>query len=132
MGRIPVFTKLEVFQTSIAMARHAGARQAVIARNIANSDTPGYRAQTIASFRDHFDQGTTLATRATRPGHMTVGQQSITPRVELSTAEPAPNGNSVSIEQEMAASVEVQREHSRALGIYKHSLDLLRSSLGRR
>ena len=127
-----MFSKLEVFQTSIAMARHAGARQAVIARNIANADTPGYRAQAIGSFRDHVEQGTTLTAQATRAGHLTSGPTGVEPRLQLSSAEPAPNGNSVSLEQEMVSSVEVQREHSRALSIYRHSMDLLRSSLGRR
>jgi flagellar basal-body rod protein FlgB len=50
----------------------------------------------------------------------------------MSDAEASPNGNSVSLEQEMLNSVEIQREHNRALAIYKHSLDVLRVTIGRK
>lgn len=127
-----MFEKLEMFRTSMAMARHAGARQAVVARNIANADTPGYRAETIAPFRDHVHMDGAVTPRATRAGHLAGGTTASAPRTTFSDAEPSPNGNSVALEQEMLASVEVQREHSRALAIYKHSLDLMRASIGRR
>ena len=46
-------------------------------------------------------------------------------------SEPSPNGNSVSVEEEMLAAVEVQREHSQALAIYRHAMGIIRTSLGR-
>ena len=127
-----MFSKLEVVQTAMSMARHAGARQAVIARNMANADTPGFRAQTIAPFRDHLRAGTTLTAQSTRAGHLTASDGPITAEVRESEGEPTPNGNSVSLEQEMVNAVEVEREHGRALAIYKHSLEILRLSIGRR
>lgn len=127
-----MFSNLDVFQTSYAMARHAGARQAVTAANMANADTPGYHAQSIAPFSVSFRQGGTIALRTTRTDHMRSGAMTGQPSVGLSDAEASPNGNSVSLEQEMINSVEIQREHSRALAIYKHSLDVLRTSIGRR
>ena len=42
-----------------------------------------------------------------------------------------PNDNSVSIETEILNGVEVKRQHSRALAIYKSSMNILRTSLGR-
>ena len=42
-----------------------------------------------------------------------------------------PNGNGVSLEEEMLKSVEVKRQHDRALAIYKSSMNILRTSLGR-
>lgn len=127
-----MFKNLEVFQTSYAMARHAGARQAVTAANMANADTPGYRARSIASFRDSYKADSETNMRATRSGHLGSNTAPIPPRVQTSDAEASPNGNSVSLEQEMINSVEIQREHSRALAIYKHSLDVLRISIGKR
>lgn len=132
-GESPMFGHLEVFQQSISMARHAGARQAVIARNVANADTPGFQAQTIASFSEHVREGSATDLRVSRPGHLSTSSSgSIAPEVRLAASEPSPNGNSVSVELEMVSAAEVQREHNRALTIYRHSMDILRSSLGRR
>ena len=44
----------------------------------------------------------------------------------------SPNGNSVSLEEEMVRAAEVKSSHDRSLTIYRSGLDLLRSSLGRR
>ena len=127
-----MFTNLDVFQTSYAMARHSGERQAITAANMANADTPNYRARTLGSFADNYQNSASGPMRTTREGHLGLGGASNTARVQFSDAESSPNGNSVSLEQEMVNAVEIQREHSRALAIYKHSLDVLRMSIGRR
>jgi flagellar basal-body rod protein FlgB len=51
-----MFDRLEIFSLASAQARHAAARQAVVAQNIANSDTPGYRARDIGDFADMLRQ----------------------------------------------------------------------------
>ena len=45
-----MFENLQVFKIAHAMAVHAGKRQSVIAANMANADTPGYRARDVAPF----------------------------------------------------------------------------------
>lgn len=127
-----MFKNLEMFQTSFDMARHAGARQGVTAANMANADTPGYRAREIAPFAESYVARGATDLKATRSGHLGASAATASPRVSFSDAEPAPNGNSVSIEHEMLKAVEIHREHNRALAIYKHSLDVLRMSIGRR
>ena len=126
-----MYESLDIFRTAAAMARHAGARQAVVAQNIANADTPGYRAQTIAGFADSYRADTGLALRVSRAGHQTAVFGPGSARTSATTDEPSPNGNSVSLETEMLNGVEVAREHSRALAIYKHALGIIRTSLGR-
>ncbi len=126
-----MFENISLFQTAGAMAQHAAARQAVTTRNIANADTPGFRAQTLAAFADTYRADDGGAMRATRPGHMHAAAMIAAARPEFSDGEPSPNGNSVSLEQEMVAAVENQREHDRALAIYKHGLSVLRTALGR-
>ena len=44
----------------------------------------------------------------------------------------APNGNDVSIETEMVRGVDARRQHDAAMAIFRASLDILRTSLGRR
>ncbi len=126
-----MYQNLDLFRTADAMARHAGARQAVVAENIANADTPGYRAREIGAFAETYRADATSVLRTTRPGHLHSASMASAARPHTSDAERSPNGNSVSLELEMLNAVEVQREHSRALAIYRHALGVIRTSLGR-
>ncbi|WP_407493732.1 FlgB family protein [Pseudooceanicola sp. MF1-13] len=129
-----MFTSLDLFRTAHAMASHAGKRQAVIASNIANADTPGYRAKTVAAFTDVYQGGGPTGMRASRSGHLNAtsgSARNIIPFTDT-TAEVSPNGNSVSLEEEMLKGVEAQRQHQRAITIYRSGLTILRTSIGRR
>lgn len=119
-----------VFRMASAMARHASARQAMIATNIANADTPGYAARQIPDFAATWSDSS-VGLRVTRTGHMAAEAAGRPQRPVDSAGEPSPNGNNVSIEAEMFAAVDAQREHGRALAIWRHGLGLLRTSLGR-
>lgn len=132
-----MFADLNVFRTAHAMAVHAGQRQSIVAQNMANSDTPGYQARDIVPFAQMVSTGTTKGTsntemRASRAGHLH-GESGGSPVWETfirpGTADP--NGNTVSLETEMFKAIEVKRQHDRALAIYKSSLAILRTSLGR-
>lgn len=128
-----MYQNLQLFRTAQALAAHAGTRQAVVSANIANADTPGYRARTVAPFSAAVAQaGGGSAPRATRAGHL-IGATSGQPvRIAADDAAPAsPNGNSVTIELEMLKAVEAKRAHDRALAVYRHAMGVLRTSLGR-
>lgn len=127
-----MFEKLEIFQMAQAMASHASLRQNAINQNIANADTPGYRARDVDTFAASYQAETATPLRATRAGHLNAGHSM---RAELQErADPdemSPDGNTVSLEDEMVRSVEVKRQHDLALGIYKSALNVMRTSLGR-
>ena len=129
-----MFEKLEIFQMAGAMARHATSRQALVAQNIANADTPGYKARDLASFKDTYQTQTGgMEMRTSRAGHlMGSSAYSSTPRVIAGAGSESPNGNNVSLEGEMMKATEISGQHKRALAIYQSSLGILRSSLGRR
>jgi flagellar basal-body rod protein FlgB len=131
-GEAPMFETLEVFRMAGAMARHAGSRQSVVAANIANADTPGYRARDVLPFADSYRAAATGDLRQTRAGHLSTTGSDGGPRVTDAPGPSSPNGNTVSLETEMFRSVDAKRQHDRALAIYRASLDLARSSLGRR
>jgi len=128
-----MFTDLNVFRTAAAMASHASERQAIIAQNMANSDTPGYKARDLVPFQDVMkNNGTGTGMRASRAGHlsgMSAGGSAWETFTPVATSDP--NGNTVSIENEMLNGVEVKRQHEFALAVYKSSLSILRTSLGR-
>lgn len=128
-----MFEKLELMQMAQAMATHAAARQNAVAENIANADTPGYTARDLPAFSDLYDSEMSTRMRATRAEHFGA-QATLTAQVETraTPGTASPDGNSVSLEDEMVKAVEVKRQHDLALAIYRSSLTVLRSSLGRR
>lgn len=116
-------------------ANHATARQSVIAENMANSDTPGYRAKDVASFADvlHSRTNITEHIRPVRAGHIQFVDSADGHRTDENSAfgVESPNGNTVSIEDQMVRAAEVKHQHDLALGVYQKSMSILRTSLGR-
>lgn len=112
------------------MATHAATRQDHIARNIANADTPGYRATDIVPFSEHLQSGG-MSLRTTRAGHLTDPGRSGGVALAERRDQPAPNGNTVSLEREVVAGAEIKQQHDMALGIISAARDVIRASLGR-
>lgn len=129
-----MFEKLEIFRMAHAMATHAGKRQAVIAQNMANADTPGYAARDIDSFQAVIDTDKpNFSLRATRSSHLNATAQGEIPDARVRPDAAAdPNGNTVSVETEMMHAVDVKRQHDRAIAVYKSSLSILRTAVARR
>ncbi|MBC7156768.1 MAG: FlgB family protein [Rhodobacteraceae bacterium] len=124
-----MFDRIELFRMAQAMAVHAGARQGVTAENVANADTPGFRARDIAPFAETY-RAAGDGLRATRAGHLGAGvQATFSPRD--AGGEASPNGNNVSIETEMLRAAEIRGQHDRALAIYRSGMTILRATLGR-
>lgn len=113
-----------------SLARHAAGRQAMIAQNLANADTPGYKVRDLSNFRDVYQTDAGPAMRSSRPGHFGSDRQ-----VDVAVVAPhgvaGPNGNSVSIEREMVKSVEVRQDHDIALAIQKSLGSVIRMALGK-
>jgi flagellar basal-body rod protein FlgB len=125
-----MFEKLELTRMAQSLAAHSGARMAVIAENVANADTPGFKAKDLPGFAEIFadDDG---QMRATRPGHLAESTTTTMSLPERTNGREAPNGNSVSLEAEMVKSVEARQNHDMALAIYRATSDVIRASLGR-
>jgi flagellar basal-body rod protein FlgB len=125
--------KLELTRMAQALASHAGARLGVVAKNVAHADTPGYRAQDVASFEDSYAKADHIGMRATRPGHLTGSAEAQTPPLieRRASLAGAPNGNSVSLEQEMVKAAAARQDHEMALAIYRNTSSIIRASLGR-
>ncbi|MCR9146857.1 MAG: FlgB family protein [Rhodobacteraceae bacterium] len=128
-----MYKNIEVFRVSHAMATHAGSRQAVIARNMANSDTPGYVARDLVPFAAVLEAGPgSFTQKSTRMAHLNgIDHAGPYATVARDGAMADPNGNTVSVETEMAHAVSVKRQHDRAVAIYKSALGIMRSALGR-
>lgn len=117
-----MFDGLEIFQLAGGLARHAASRQAVVAQNIANADTPGFRARDVVDFQEAW-RSMTADARA--------GRADMNLRTFDANTPASPNGNTVSLEFEMLRGIEAQRAHSRALRVYGSAMSILRTSIGR-
>jgi flagellar basal-body rod protein FlgB len=73
-------------------------RQQALASNVANIDTPGYKAKDVA-----FEQelASTLRMAATESGHLNVSPASTGTRFIEAKGQMKPNGNTVDIETQM-------------------------------
>jgi len=127
-----MFDQLEIMKMSHGLARHAAARQAAVAQNVANVNTPGYHRVDVPSFAELHARHDPGILRATRPGHL--GR-------ETAFAPPVPqtvfggssglNGNTVSLEDEIVKAAELRQQHDMALMVYQSALTVMRTALGR-
>lgn len=85
-------------------------RQSAVAQNVANANTPGYKARDVEPFVSVLDK-TRLAMVATDPSHLAGGGQIAEPsKIRKSDSWLVTHsGNSVSIEQELLKAGEVAR-----------------------
>lgn len=99
------------------MARHASKRHALIAQNVANADTPGYKARDIGTFAD------VLKTHTVNLD----GSAKIFERSDVGS----PNGNSVSLEDELMRGAQVQNDYNMAISIYRSTLQMMKTAVGK-
>lgn len=100
-------------------------RQRVLARNVANADTPGFVPRDAAPF------GAALARLAsTDPRHLAPRGEGLA-RPARGALDVAPNGNAVSLEEQALKVADTDQQHALALGLHRKYLAMFRTALGR-
>jgi flagellar basal-body rod protein FlgB len=66
-----MFDRIETLRMASSLTAHAAERQKLIAQNVANADTPGFRARDLAGFAETYRSRVSAEMRGTRPGHLT-------------------------------------------------------------
>lgn len=127
-----MLNNLEIVRLAGDMAAHAAQRHSVIARNIANADTPNYKSLDIGEFRSRVEGSDIRGLRTTRGGHLhsLSSPGSVASATEMPGASDG-NGNTVNLEQEMVRMASNRQAHDLATSVYKSALNILRASLGR-
>ena len=109
-------------------------RQDVLAQNVANADTPNYRGQELkpVDFGDALNSVTRVAMAATNPMHLTAsGADSGNAEAEQQASfEVTPEGNGVTLEDEMMKVTANQMDYQAVTTLYTKSLSLIRTALG--
>ena len=128
-----MFGQIDSMRMARELGAHAALRQRVIAANVANADTPGYRAQDLRDFAQTYRDGPAIGLRTTRPDHVSAGDWGSVRGTRIDAGgEPAPNGNTVSIEDELVRAAEARREFDLSLSVFQSGMIMLRTAIGRR
>ncbi len=131
LADIPLFAMLR------SRLGHTSERQKLIAQNVANSETPGFRPKDLQPFSFQVQAAQagglarTGAQAATQAGHM------LSPSVrrpgggafrerKAEVVESTLDGNGVSLEEEMLKMTDARMSYDAAIGFYQKSLGLLR------
>src|SRR5665213_574072 len=110
-----------LFDLASQQANWLSVRQATVARNIANANTPGYGALDVQPFQNVLDK-TALGMTATNVRHIALGGADLASAAVSKSAqnwEVTGSGNSVSVEQELMKSGDVNRGFSLNTSVVK-------------
>jgi flagellar basal-body rod protein FlgB len=113
-------------------------RQGVLSENVANADTPGFIArdlkpldfsQQLQSAGDSKVTGLTV----TNPRHIAVKSSTASGDFDITDTpdvEANPNGNAVSLEQEMIKVSDTQMQFQAAANLYGKAMSLMKTAIG--
>ncbi len=116
--------------------RFLGERQAVITQNIANANTPGFKAKDLAtpSFNELLGGkkpgGVQLA--VTSPKHFRPAMQTSSyQKFEVEANETAPDGNNVVLEEQMMDMAQISLDYQTTINLYQKMGGMIKLALGR-
>jgi len=129
--------KINLFNVVKKRLAWIGRRQEIIAQNIANADTPNYRAKDLKPFK--FEdlvrrQDAGLRMEVTQKSHLGGSRRRASEFVETEDRKPfetTPTGNAVVLEEQMAKMNESGVSHRLTTELYKKHLNMIKVALGR-
>jgi len=131
IGDLPIMTALKQ-----KMNWHQ-TRQGLLAENVANAETPGYRGRDLKAFE--FDKQLSrfstaqISTVSTNSKHLSIGVSNTNgfePR-SLNNFEITPEGNGITLEDEMMKVASNQMDYQAATTLYTRSMRLIKTALGK-
>lgn len=114
-------------------------QQQVIGQNVANADTPGYKARDLApaSFAGMVQDGMTGVTRPTVELSAAMVRLGARPPrsggviLDHDVTETKPDGNNVTLEEQLLKLGNVQADFAALSNLYRKQMELLKTALGR-
>jgi flagellar basal-body rod protein FlgB len=119
-----------LFEVAAQKTQWLSARQTAIAGNVANANTPGYRALDIQPFSAVLDSSP-IELATTNPAHLSLPQSEAGALRELEVvpAEQTLSGNTVNLEQQMIDLGDVNRDFTMGANIRRVFHQLILSAL---
>jgi flagellar basal-body rod protein FlgB len=116
---------------------YMSSRQTVLGQNIANADTPDYKARDLKpfNFKAILEETRRVRPVLTSPAHQTGSriEDGVGGRAERSrnVYETQVDGNSVNLEEQMYKVTQVTQEYNEVLELYGKQMRMLKTALGR-
>ncbi len=107
-----------------------GERQGLLAQNIANLDTPGYVPRDAPDFATSLSQAGVSLNR-TAPRHIMAAADPLHIATEAKPAEKSPDGNAVSLEDQLAKVADTDLAQQTVTQLYTAYLGMFRNALGK-
>jgi len=110
----------------------ADRRQAVLAQNVANANTPHYKPHDLKPFATVLGAANAVAPLRTQPSHLagTVAVRSPDESVDRTHAQ-SPDGNAVGLDEQLVKLADTETTHSLVTTIYRKYLGMFGMALGR-
>lgn len=131
------FANLTLFTALTEKMKWHQTRQSLLAENVANAETPGYRGRDLKvfGFEEHMRNLSIarIQTSVTDPSHIAAAGENgdgFGPR-RMNSFEITPEGNGVTLEDEMMKVTANQMDYQAVTSIYTRSLRLIRTALGK-
>jgi len=132
------FVDIPIFEMMQQKMRYHASRQAVLAQNVANADTPHYLVRDLKQpdfssvLSSHSSAASMTRTNALHMGPGGSGKGGFGKAIDRETTyELNPNGNNVVIEEEVQRVAENQSEYQKMIGIYRKSIEMFKIALGK-
>ncbi|MFU8863111.1 MAG: flagellar basal body rod protein FlgB [Rhodobacterales bacterium] len=118
---------MSFFQLASQRMSWLGANQQVVAENIANADTPGFKAKSVSPFAELVDGTRSGGVKTTHAAHIQGGGRVGNVRVTTDSApwETSIDGNSVVLEQQTLQASEIGENYQLASQLYGKGYQLL-------
>jgi flagellar basal-body rod protein FlgB len=108
------------------------ARQKVLAENVANADTPGFRPMDVKQPAIGAAGRASVGLAQTSAGHMDLaGRIGGFDSARAQRFETTPNGNAVNLEDEMTKVAQNQGDYQLAASLYSKGLGLMKIAIGK-
>jgi flagellar basal-body rod protein FlgB len=121
---------LYLFELASSQARHLELRQSTIATNVANANTPGFKARDVEPFNKVLDtMPVRLATTSSSHLQLSGAETDTRATAKKDSWEVVHSGNSVSLEQEMIKGNDVSRDYSMNSAVVRSFHRMLMSSV---
>lgn len=114
--------------------KHLNQRQSVISQNIANSDTPGYKARDLADINFHsVGGGMGVQLQATSPNHISDANSATKFKYleQKNSGSTTLDGNNVNLEEQMLKMAQTDMEYNKTVGLMRQINGLVRTAIGR-
>jgi flagellar basal-body rod protein FlgB len=125
-------THIDLFNLAEQRLAWTDRRQAVLAHNVANANTPGYKPHDLRPFADMLGGTSVVEPVRTQPNHLAGSAGGGAPGEVVDRAHTqSPDGNGVTLDEQLLKVADTATTHQLVTTIYKTYLGMFGTAIGR-